>query len=523
MLRKGFSEHRASGSQASSSRAAVEYLKYWFLGIGVLALVGATLWPTSVVVADAWLHNIDYSHAALVVLVSTYLISIELRQSKEILVSPSLWLVALTCFLSVVWAIAYVTATQIVQMICLVGLAYCALLIVAGASRWSRFIVPVGVLLSTVPIWGVLVPVLQAVTINVNAYFLSLLGWSAFIAGDVVYVPSGTFEIARGCSGAHFFVVGTTIGALYAHVNLTTPAMKILFVALAALTSLVANWMRVLALVIIGDVTDMRHTFIADGHYFFGWAVFTATLFPLFWIGMTMQKHELARESASRSEAESGTSSVSSRKMNRARLALVSLAFVFPATIVSIASFRVDSYDNTVVELPPSIGMWKLSGQTANERLPLPEFTGARTEALASYTNRGRAMSVYANLYVGQSRGAELVAYGNRWYPAEWTVSSSEMQRSEVQGRTLSYIVEHLNIGDAKAVMARTYIVGGKTVTSDTRAKLVSAIEWFVGSPVSGAFAVTVACDTSCDAAVSDLERFVETAIPVVIRETSSN
>ena len=48
--------------------------------------------------------------------------------------------------------------------------------------------------------------------------------------------------------------------------------------------SIVANWIRILAIITVGNATQMDH-WIVDGHLFFGWLLFSGMLIPYFWAG----------------------------------------------------------------------------------------------------------------------------------------------------------------------------------------------------------------------------------------------
>ncbi len=265
--------------------AGLERTKRWSLVLALFAVFGLVFLPTTKELIDAWFHELGYSHGLLVLLVSVYLIGREVRRDLPLFPPPPLWLVLLALMLSGLWILAYTSATQAVQMIALVGLLFCACSAFFGAKPMTRFAVPAGIMIFAVPIWGVISPLLQSITISVNSFILTKMGWNAFIDGDLVHVQAGSFEIAEGCSGIHFFVVALTLSVLYAHLNLRRRAAQIAIVVCAAAVAMITNWLRVLTLIIVGDLTDMQHFLIAVDHYYFGWAVFFLALIPLFFLG----------------------------------------------------------------------------------------------------------------------------------------------------------------------------------------------------------------------------------------------
>jgi len=52
---------------------------------------------------------------------------------------------------------------------------------------------------------------------------------------NYVHIPSGTFEIAGGCSGLHFFIVALAISALYGELQRDSIKIRVALICLAAL------------------------------------------------------------------------------------------------------------------------------------------------------------------------------------------------------------------------------------------------------------------------------------------------
>src|SRR5690606_30850662 len=83
-------------------------------------------------------------------------------------------------------------------------------LAVAGTLGWRAAFVTtfaVGYLYFAIPVWGVVNSLLQSLTTQVVGWLLHLTGVVATIEGNFIHLPVGTFEIAAGCSGIHFFIV----------------------------------------------------------------------------------------------------------------------------------------------------------------------------------------------------------------------------------------------------------------------------------------------------------------------------
>ncbi len=70
-------------------------------------------------------------------------------------------------------------------------------------------------------------------------------GLDAQVHGNFITIAWGTFEIAKGCSGLHFFEVGLAIAALWGELDEQTPAGRIKLMALMGAMAIVCNWIRV--------------------------------------------------------------------------------------------------------------------------------------------------------------------------------------------------------------------------------------------------------------------------------------
>src|SRR5690606_28122981 len=151
-------------------------------------------------------------------------------------------------------------------------------------------IVPIGFLYFAIPFWDYLSMPLQLITVAVNEVGFRLTDISAEIEGVFVHLPGiGTFEVAHGCSGLRYLIVGLTLTTLFGYLNYDQWSLRFILIALGLLLSLVANWIRVFIIIYAGYKTNMESSLIED-HDMFGWWVFAATLVPLFWVANTLAR-----------------------------------------------------------------------------------------------------------------------------------------------------------------------------------------------------------------------------------------
>src|SRR5690606_24257028 len=111
---------------------------------------------------------------------------------------------------------------------------------------------------------------------------LRVVGIPSHFIGNDVQIPAGTFEIAGGCSGLHFFVVALAIGALMGEMRGDDWRGRLKLLLLAGALALVCNWLRVFTIILAGHYTHMQHYLVAQSHYGYGWMVFALAMVVFF-------------------------------------------------------------------------------------------------------------------------------------------------------------------------------------------------------------------------------------------------
>src|SRR5690606_14047274 len=102
---------------------------------------------------------------------------------------------------------------------------------------------------------------------------------TALIDGNNIFLPSGTIFIADGCSGLRYLIISLLIGYIMALMNHYRFMQSIGVLVIAVALGLVANWLRIYLLVLIGYLTDMQSSLMRD-HETFGWIIFAMIMVP---------------------------------------------------------------------------------------------------------------------------------------------------------------------------------------------------------------------------------------------------
>jgi exosortase len=174
-----------------------------------------------------------------------------------------------------------------------------AVWVALGREALAALALPICFFWFAVPLWWILTPGLQWLTVQATTLLLAGAGIPAFVDGAVVKIPAGVFEIVGGCAGTNYLVVALTMATLIAFLQRASLREGLRLVAFAASIAIAMNWLRVTLLIAIGQATQMRSPLVSD-HFWFGWALFGVALVPIVLRARTLgarHRHATARPS----------------------------------------------------------------------------------------------------------------------------------------------------------------------------------------------------------------------------------
>jgi len=237
-----------------------------------------------------------YSHAYLIPFITIYLFY-SLNQSSSQLVfrknissyASILFLIAV-CFLFITTKIQF--SLGYLLSVLLVFSASVTMVIrsnakIIFASLYFIFLLPV---------WSVLTVPLQQLSIKAVSVLIAFTNIPVYIESTFVHIPSGTFEIAGGCSGLRYLLVSLAISSLYIFLNIRVTYKAVILICFAILGALLTNWLRIVALIIIGDQSEMTSSLMED-HNSFGWYFYLPFIILLFMLGDRLRDNTLHESS----------------------------------------------------------------------------------------------------------------------------------------------------------------------------------------------------------------------------------
>jgi exosortase len=197
-----------------------------------------------------WLNNSYYSHGFLVPLISGFFLwrrkGAFAREAREPSNLGLLFLgVSLVGFLvAQVWQAYHVSAVALVVL--LAGLA----LYFLGEKATRRIAFPLAFLLFMIPLPFInrLSPALEAFTATTSTSLVSLLGIPAVNHGSQIQLQNSSFVVGAACSGLNSVVALATLVVIFVYILEGSYGAKATLMVIAIPIALVANLIRVSAL-----------------------------------------------------------------------------------------------------------------------------------------------------------------------------------------------------------------------------------------------------------------------------------
>ncbi|MBC7469841.1 MAG: EpsI family protein, partial [Ramlibacter sp.] len=332
----------------------------------------------------------------------------------------------------------------------------------------------------------------------------------------------GSWSVVEACSGVRYLIASVMVGVLFAYLNYRSLHRRLIFIGVAILVPIVANWVRAYLIVLTGHLSGNTLAVGAD-HLIYGWVFFGVVITLMFMVGARWNEPP------------------ASPKPPRA-----TLAPAFVATpdrrLWAVAAAA------TVLLIVPHVALWALvksentgqprlaasavlaDGWQASESRPAnwePAFQGAAVAFNQGYSNRanrGQEVGLYVGYYRHQDQTHKLVSSDNAMVKSSdtsWSQVSVGARRLQIDGAALTVRTAQLRAsGHAGATTATTnrlvawqlYWVNGTLTANDQWAKACAAVYRLLGRGDDAAVIIVYAIDdgggsTSTEAALESFLR----------------
>ena len=461
-----------------------------FIYVVIAALFSLFLsiyFPTLSVLHASWSEmSRAYAHGYVVLGLTIYLLYIS--RDKIFLLNQSItgqyFLINLTAILlcSILWFLAFSIQVQVIQLFTVVLMSWLWLAVVFGKSSSVHALMSIALLLTAMPMWEGLMFYLQAMTVFVTQVCLSWFGVTAFVDGYFIYLVDGTIEVAEECSGLKYLLAGLSLAIVYSEMNINTIQRKIGIIMLAVTISIIANWVRVISLVLIADISKMQSSLLYK-HDNLGWVVFILCFTIFFLIANRIDPGRKINREPRQAQISSGSAT---RFVDNYYFRAISATLV--AIILPVFSWSV--VEGTGTDLLSH----QLQFETAKkiEKLAwVPNYTGYDEINTWRVNANGREVDITIISYRDQKQGKELIYYSNKLNDSGYKLKDlASLELSK--GLTINRSILINQYG--KILVGWYYKVGNFESNNSNIAKLLQIPSILQGASVASLVTISTQC-----------------------------
>jgi len=461
--------------------------------VPLLAVVAAC-WPTFAALHRLWVdwQLTTYTHGYLIVALVGWLLWRD-RKSLEGPTAAASWtrLVPLLGAAGM-WLLAVQASIQLVEFAVLPIVLWSAVLAACGWRVARNAAFALGFLWLATPLPDAANSLFQWISIYAVRFALRLCSIPAYFEANHVQISEGAFEIAGGCSGLHFAVVGSAIALLLGELRGDRWRERLQLLVIALALSMLTNWIRIFVIILAGHLTHMQHYLVARSHYTFGWAVF-AVMMTVFFL--------VERRIPVKGRADGGSDGGHPAKPSQLKWHLVVIAVVAMLTAWRLGASRPAADSLRDATLPPG---WTTT--VATETPWQPHFEGVDEQRLEVLARNGIRGFRYRALYRTQKQGKELDGYNND--PLGGLTVVAEPAGS--QDPRLPGVYRVRDSRGRESIVQVAFHVGNRRFTSARDGQIHYAVRGLIHfrAPASVVEVLRVDCESSCSSAIRAMQEF---------------
>lgn len=479
-----------------------------YSSIGLLLALGVVVYSSLHVLAGVlqlWQTQDAFSHGWPILAMMLYLLWLERDAIAADRLQP-FWPALLP-----IAGIGFIQSTGVLnlEMFTMPSLLVCVVVLCVGLRAAAKYVFPLLLLHAALPGWGQALPTLHQMTVAAVQQMLTFTDITAFFDGASVSIAAGEFIIEDGCSGMNYFIVGTTIAAVYAYLGPRSWRLAGISLFLGILLSIVANWIRVYGIILIGHFTDMQSSIVRN-HDTFGWFIFAGAM-VIFYLLMTRifpDEMFLSKQSASSAEAPLAEPAPG----HETPLFSLPLLAVLLSLVVAL---QIGPLSAWLVTTDTPLAQLDLAESHRQDNAAMgwsPQFQGATD---ISTTTSG-SITVHVARFNSQDSAAlvqddEVWADGKSWRMLGWQVQNEphgSIQRLDLRSPT------------AQIIAWTWYGVDDFQGAGRTNIRLRQAFSRYFGSGTGYLVALSAACaQADCAAAEQALSNFVQQSGPSLFEQ----
>ena len=480
-----------------------------------LALILVIYRETAMAMVEIWTRSETFTHGFLVAPISLWLIW-RIRSSLA-LVTPrtNVWALLALAGTGFVWLLGELATVSVLSQFALVTMLVLAVPAVLGLPLARRIAFPLAFLYFAVPFGEFAMPKMMEWTANVTVLGLRLSGIPVYREGLQFVIPSGNWSVVEACSGVRYLIASLTVGTLFAYLSYHSLRRRLIFVGVAFVVPLIANWMRAYIIVMLGHLSGNKLAAGVD-HLIYGWLFFGIVIMAMFWIGSRWREDELPPAP----ELTTGTSA--GVNVNSSPLVIASI-FVILAAIWPLAQWKIEQNmppQVSQIESPGSIAGWPAAQTAFADWSPVFNKTSASLQS--TFQSEGRTVGLYLGYYRNQDYNRKMVSSNNvlvRSNDPLWSRVASGSHQIAVDQQSISVRTAELRSADSSRIVVwQWYWVNGYLTASDVKAKAYTALARLTGQGDDSAVIIVYAPKEQAGGGEAAMEAFMRAASPEIER-----
>ncbi len=485
----------------------------------LLAAIVLLYRSTALTMVGIWWRSETFAHAFLVLPISLWLIWRQRERLAALTPRAEPWVLLPLLATAVVWLLGNLIVADVVAQFAFVAMLGLAVPAVLGTEVALVILFPLLFLFFGVPFGEFVVPTLMAWTADFVVTALQTTGVPVFREGQHFIIPTGSWSVIDECSGVRYLMASFMVGTLFAYLNYRSYWRRAVFMVVALLVPVLANWLRAYLIVMLAYASGNK---IATGvdHIIYGWVFFGFIIFLMFIIGARWSEPDEAPAGRATGRNGSPGGQIAAVRAMLATAVAGAAIVLLPQVVAGVVERAEAAEAAARVELPEQLADgWSAEGaQLAAWR---PVFINPSAEALRAYAGPAGTVGVVVAYYRGQGEGHKLVTSTNRLVPMrnnEWNLLPDTAVRDVPAGRrtitvnTAEILALAPREGEHRShlVVWHFYWVDGRFIAGDAAAKIAGGLSRLRGHGDEGAAVVLYADDDTVAASNAKLQAFVQ-------------
>lgn len=229
--------------------------------------------------------NQRYTHGLLVAVIALVIAVGRYRARQERLdFTVHYWALSALFFCCLLLALAESIYVLMLQQLLLPLAVYLILAGVLGRNAWRLFALPLFLLCLAMPFWEHFNTPLRMLITPLVTCMLKLLSIDAIMDGFYIHVPAGVFVVDASCNGLSAIIIMVTASVLFVQLLQCSTRERWLIVLFAAVLGFSLNVVRIVIVVLAGQLSNMQHYLVVHEHDSLGAALFFVGFTLYIWL-----------------------------------------------------------------------------------------------------------------------------------------------------------------------------------------------------------------------------------------------